>query len=1255
MNMKANETQVLGKVKMLAVAVSAGMLAISPSHASDLEIYSDATTGGATILMMLDNSGSMDERSIAEDYPNRYWGQDYYGRTVVFRENKPYTIYDDDGKATNTTGTYSLTFQQAYENGKWVKYYDRISRLKMALIPFFENPKSNTNLGANADLTKYKIGLGSFFTRSGTYAESGGKILAPSVALTLSNRINMINQIKAINAETWTPTANALAESGAYMFGTHTYRSGYSTTNDYYSGFSLSNSNTKGTSNYTSPIGTSQCDGYGVYLLTDGVPNYAFNDITPNMMNQSLAGSSSTVNSNCPGTYSGGIGGQGWNCIGQYAQILNSKNNPKKVTIQTAAVGFGKEFSALASTKKISRTLTKADGTTESVQVYDCASVTNNDARNLCLIGEKSYGYGEGGFYYAQSDADIALSLKTFINDVGSKELPSVATGTMSVPLDAINLQRSRGYAYLPIIDPKPGVSDLWNGNLKKYYVYNGTIVDGSMAVNTNNTVKTAGKPVIKNAQGEFANNTFDLWNSDKTVDAAKPQVGGTYSNILENKGVNSFTEDTRNLFVNTDNTLTSVKVDSATKKPIGFTALRAKLSADQDSIIGNVLNFLGYPSQAGTIDDKVTITGTFDKSLKKLGGVLHSLPQLVTHEVTLKSDGTFDLASRKDSILYGSMDGAVHFVDDANGKELFTFIPKEILELQANALKGGSSKAGSYPHGVDAPWHVYNNYALTSTGTGTSKVTQYKSLQSFATGGLRMGGSTYYSLNITNKTQPQMLYSVGSNYANVLAGTATSVQGMQNGVLGTTGDQAAFARMGQSWGKPSVGFVKSGGKKVMVNFLPGGYDTCYEDKTFKLNSTAMTDTKCNGKTEAQGNAVYMVKVGEEVTDSTTKAVNIKTDATTSGKLLWWATQGAGTTGDTSRASSLQKSVHQDLNHSIVTEIRAIDRNYDGLTDHIYFADLGGRVWRADINNNKDTSDFKVDRVVKLLDVSDQVGGTDAAPRFYERPLFTVTNEVDGGSLSGVITIGTGNRSQPVSDKRTKADAIYTFVDKDVARRDLFCYTDSGCSSVTMNTIGLKVSNLSLMNFTTADAKIKSNMISNTSQGWYYPLTTWVKADGTTEAVSGLKTFNEPDAMSGLLFTTTYNPNVTTAGQTCGAGIVGQTQRTLMCLPFGNCANVVIDANKDGKPDDTSSFYTKRSTSMTGIGIVDNILAQSSPWDTSRKNTDGSLDKNGKLFGTLCTSGECKKEEYIPSPNPNIDKVGTDMNRLINPRDWWEK
>lgn len=1339
---RANQS--VKRVSTLAMAVSSLMLA-NTTTASDLEIYKNASSGGGIVMMMFDNSGSMnapssipaDNQGVNFPVDNAHRGpveNNVNNRRLGLTERNSINVIKEDG-TVGTTLNYDLKYYIGSDNKR---YYDRMSILKRAVLPIFANPK--TSLGEN--YLQYIVGVGSFFYQSGgttANGDNGGKIDSPAVALTYDNRVKLLKAIIAFNPQTSTPIAHAYAEAAAYMLGTTT-KKGNITQYNAQSGFDRAGSEVKKQNgNYVSPIGSdTSCKGNGIYFLTDGEPNSVIyhgnykssaDIVDPNrnkistywgtpVTKESFFKNDQVVDyqaSQSNGYYSSAeyfnktvLGTtpydrkafsiydpntlsaitstrlststkyrflnksvelfpfnknielgfifrkaydakQGWDDIGYLAKHLyNPDKNPKKVSIKTATVGFGADFAA-------------ADG------AETCAVISSTHARNLCLLGKEGEGYGEGGFTYAggkDAGEKIAKSLVKFITEQGSTELKPISTGAMSVPLDAINLQKSRGFAYLPILDPKPGQTDLWNGNLKKYYTHNSNVVDGSMAFSGTGTVTTKGKPVLNNnGTGEFNTNTYDIWNTLRQADNAQPQTGGSFSNILENADIQPARTHTRNLFINTGNILTSVTVNANTRKPVGFTTVQSTLKlSDKNTPMNNILEFLGYPAQAGALNDSTPIQGSFDKTKKKLGGVLHSLPQVVTHEVTLNAEGDFDTNTRKDSILYGSMDGALHLLDDKTGKEWFTFIPKELIELQANALTGGSANGttgslvkdktakiyedNSYPHGVDAPWHVYNNYALTKAGNKT----QYKALQTFASGGLRMGGSTYYSLDISDKTNPKYIYSIGSNYANTLQNTI-ALQGLRDSTAGTTPEHTAYARMGQSWGKPAVGFVKSGGKKVMVHFLPGGYDICYERPDFKLNDATTTDTKCRSKPTAQGNAVYMVQVAEEKTNPQTKVVTMETNSN-SGKLLWWATNGNGTDGKTQRSASLQASQHQDLKHSIVAEIRTVDRNYDGLTDHIYFADLGGQVWRADINNNASThnttktDDFKIDRVVKILDVSNQVAGTDTAPRFYERPLFTVTNEVDkSGGLSGVITVGTGNRSNPVSDTRSKPEAIYTIIDKDVGRRDLFCYQNnaSKCQPIMLTTKNITVADLDELKFEASDANIKTNMKKLATepgykQGWYFPLKTWATKDnaGSTkiENVDGLKMFNEPDAQAKLLFVTTYNPNTTTAGNSCSAGIVGETQRTLMCLPFGNCASNV------------AGNYTDRSFSKAGIGIVDNILTQSSPWDNSDK---------GKLFGTLCTSGECEKDKIPTKGKLEIDKVGVDLTRVFNPRDWWEK
>ena len=1352
---------------LLSATVMACMTSAA-SHASDLEIYQAPTQGSVVVTMMLDNSGSMNERSIGADYSDRFNvnfasnGRYYcnvsgiYLTNQVQSENKTQIVYDNNGLPTTSSKTYSVNYCQSGTT----KYYDRISRLKMALMPMFANPKSDNGFGSDADISKYKIGLGSFFFRSSD--EGGGKIDSPAVDLTLDNRKVFLDKIIALKPETNTPLANAYAEAGAYMLGTRSYTQkteeanylvGYSevrrigngngaqnryylykcedykatktnyfgyeyydckdddaydrlqnnsrnlntnllggfdeqftlsgvtyyfqkrnsqTQNDKWSGFSLSVDSSKKTpdkTRYQSPMSstTAQCDAHGIFMLTDGEPNNSFTEqSTLDLMNNSLSGGSSSMGSSCNSglsstgsVFASSAGNKpAWECIGEYSQILNSTNNPKTIPVRTAVVGFGSVYKTIENADKISKTY---DG--EVISVYNCdASGVGKDASNLCKLGEKGYGYGAGGSFFTSDSAGVSNSLKTFVRGLGDNVIEPISTGTMSVPLDSLGGLKSRGFAYLPILEPVPKSPLLWNGNLKKYKVKNATLVGGD-----NN-------PVFTSEEGEFAKNTHDLWNTLSGAlrpDQAKPQVGGAYQKVFEN--ATPPTTGNRNLFVDSSDKLVNLTV-SADNKPNNFgkpsTTPSPLPNYTNDQKI-TLLNFMGYGVPASTIvEDGKALATTQNKSLKNIGGVLHSVPQLITQKVNVDAAGKFDLSSRKDYVLYGSMDGALHMLDDSTGEETFTFIPKQILDLQPAAIAGtGSAKDGSYPYGVDAPWLTYASYTVKSTteGSGASAKTtnSYEAAQSFALGGLRMGGSMHYALDVSNPKAPKMIYSVGSNYANRLKGLTTDISGVKNGISAitsvatATAEQKAYARMGQSWGKPTLGYVKSGGKRVMVSFLPGGYDACYENPKFKLSTVDTANLTCSNKATAQGNAMYMVQVGEVETDATSKEETVKTSAD-NGKLLWWASNDGAST--TSRSPSLQYSKAADLKHSVVTQVRALDRNYDGLIDHIYFADLGGQVWRVDINNNEDTNNFKVDRVVKVLDVSDQVTGDDAPPRIYERPLITFHNGTHAyrddnnntGQYSGVqaiVTVGTGDRSNPVTATRNKPNALYSILDKDVSRNELFHYGTDTAPTLNLRTPVAKVAGTSTRNdklqqltFTDADLGtngIRTRMQNNTVQGWYMPLTHWLDKDAVTGGKYKIKMFNEPDAIAGVLISSSFNPDEGQDPNACSAGVIGETQRERTCLPYGVC----LDSTK-------SEILTSRSSYSAGLGIVDNIISQYNDTSTftSLKNYCDGDDCKPEV---ICTGDDCSDVYTCVGPDCGAD-AGINVDQRINPLSWME-
>ena len=1012
-----------------------------------------------------------------------------------------------------------------------------------------------------------------------------------------------------------------------------------------YSGFKYSATNTKNSNtNYQSPLPNSNtsCAGNAIYFLTDGYPNQSSTTIAKSVMNNALEPLTGTqkLTVECSGTDQ-----KAWPCILDYSQKLLDTDNPKGIEIKTATVGFGSAFSSIKS------------ATTES----ECETGDNEDVKNLCKWGIR----GKGGFYYADDSQSIVNSIKSLTGKL-TEDIPPVSTGSMAVPLDDLNVSTSRKFAYLPLLDPSPlSPYKLWKGNLKKYNIKNGTLVDKD------------NKPVFTGKDGIFATNTSDLYNSladttradVKHPDKALPQIGGSYQHIFENS-------NSRKLYVNDGGILKALSTTdtSATAKPVGFDALNGSIYTNAQK--QQLLHFMGYPV-TNTVKDTTATGKLFDRTKKQLGGVLHSLPQLISKKAELKADGTIDNTKREDYVLYGSFDGALHIIRDTDsvthkaGEEVFTFIPKHVLDQQGESFVNPDRVSNSPIFGVDGPWSVFTNYKYLSN--------KIEAQQSLAFGGLRMGGSMYYGLNLSDLANPKMIYSVGSTYA--IDGSA-SAKGIKNDAVANattnTNEQKAYAKMGLSFAKPSVGYIMRGGKRVMVNFLAGGYDRCYEDPKFKIGSATNTITDCQSKTSAQGNGVYMVQVGQENVDTTvtdTAAASNESSFDTTignGNLLWWTSStnnGAGNSNFTQTA---------DMNHSIVTEIRTLDRNYDGLTDQLVFADLGGRVWRVDINNSLDSTNFKVDRVAKILDLSagdgisvasggtDAFSRTDALPRIYEKPLVTFTRMGQGTDIVGLVTVGTGDRSSPVTARREIADRIYTFVDRDIARPDLFCYDVKDtpvdeCANVTLTlkqSTAITPANLVPLTTNakgefTNDNTLKTLMDSYTKLGWYLPLTMWsaTNAQTVTTNNTGIKMFNQPDAIAGLLFTTVYNPEVGDTSGTCSAGVTGRTQREQLCLPYGICMSKGVNANSN-LPE--WLVRKTRYVSNAGTGIVDNIISDG--------NFSGDSKNSVVVLENFCEGGNCSdgKKELIVNPiTEELNCQGTSCKVVtesqLDPMQWKER
>ncbi|MGB7934831.1 MAG: PilC/PilY family type IV pilus protein, partial [Gammaproteobacteria bacterium] len=173
------------------------------------------------------------------------------------------------------------------------------------------------------------------------------------------------------------------------------------------------------------------------------------------------------------------------------------------------------------------------------------------------------------------------------------------------------------------------------------------------------------------------------------------------------------------------------------------------------------------------------------------------------------------------------------------------------------------------------------------------------------------------------------------------------------------------FEELAQTWSRPQTALIKSSGSPRTVLLFGGGYDT-------------NQDTE-NAGVDNKGRALYMV------------------DAST-GARLWWA-------GGTGSGANL---ISADMVYSFPATVVSGDINSDGYTDIMFAVDVGGQVWRFDLDNSGN------DTVVTGGVIADLAGsGADEHRRFYEEP--DVSLIVRNGQVNFAIGLGSGYRAHPLS------------------------------------------------------------------------------------------------------------------------------------------------------------------------------------------------------------------------------------------------
>ncbi|WP_394226782.1 pilus assembly protein [Pseudoalteromonas spongiae] len=422
-------------------------------------------------------------------------------------------------------------------------------------------------------------------------------------------------------------------------------------------------------------------------------------------------------------------------------------------------------------------------GTTENNHVFTYTIGFGNGLSSSAISMLKSMAdsnHGKGKNVNAANAASLSSSLKAILNDIeersGNFTSPSVAASQS-------DNTRTKEFVYYSLFSPS-GFAN-WNGNIKKLKITGQSIVDqeNEKAIDDNgNIVETA--------------KTF--WRDFTTKNNVTPDADG--GKVAEGGLDDQFgAPDDRKIFTDIGDLLdTDTDVVSKMKNVLKSHYGVEPKADEAEAMIEWMRGVAGYDKD--------------DKGIRRehiMGDALHSKPAAITYEGNEED---------KTHLLFGTNAGFVHFFEDTSttkATEVWSFIPSELFSIQPSLRDSDVGKV----YGMDLTPTIYHD-----DSNGDGKVNSGETAWAFF--GMRRGGSTYYALDISDRTNPKLLWSKGN---------------------------ADYPSLGQTWSQPKVIYVNhpSYTDKPLLVFGAG-----YDKKQFE-----------EGAANTVGAGVYLVdaETGDKV------------------------------------------------------------------------------------------------------------------------------------------------------------------------------------------------------------------------------------------------------------------------------------------------------------------------------------------------------------------------------------------------------
>lgn len=438
-------------------------------------------------------------------------------------------------------------------------------------------------------------------------------------------------------------------------------------------------------------------------------------------------------------------------------------------------------------------------------------------------------------------------------------------------------------------------------------------------------------------------------------------------------------------------------------------------------------------------------------------GDVLHSRPVVVNYG-----------DSRGLVVFYGANDGVFRAVNGSQtaaigsvsaGGELWGLVlPEHFQKLNRQRINSPELKLPSTLSIAGAQSKDYfvdgspSAYQLLKADGTIDKAYLYLTM--------RRGGRFIYALDVSEPTAPTVLWKI----SNATAG---------------------FAELGQTWSRPRVTLLKgyvdaATGKSKPVLIFAAGYDPAEDSEPPTANT--------------MGRGIFIV------------------DAVT-GALIWRATSSADTSSCPTGATCVTSSA---MSWSFPADISFVDRDSDGYTDRLYAADVGGNVWRVDLEPAGNTPDkWQISRLAALgCSAGACASGTTPRKFFYPPSVLMVGVAGNSGSYDAVL-IGSGDREHPLIS--TASGSAYQVTNRFYMLKDVYtskAAPPSGTAAITET------------------ASSPSDLIDATNSSY----------DGTrkgyfvTLANTGEKSVNAATTVQGITYFGTNQP-VAPSGNSCSANL----------------------------------------------------------------------------------------------------------------------